>query len=321
MTKKIALFFSFILALVCIMSVANAEVTVVSTYPANGAKDVDPNTKELRIRFSEPVCDSGWALVTTDKGESIQTDGKPSFAEGGMLCIWKIKLYPGMTYINSINSEKFQGFRSAKDPDVAVTPYLLSFTTSGTKPTGKAAEVTVLSTFPANGAKDVDPLTPKLKIRFSGPVRPGGYSFVTSDLGKEIPSDGNPSFSEGNALCELPVQLKPNTKYAVSINSEKFTGFRSAMNPDIAVAPYVLTFTTGKGEPADLLFRGPAGGSCGAIKSDLRFELIGPGNIVLYQLRGSGNFKVFGTVKVMQTGQVCKNGLIDKDGKVISSEK
>lgn len=75
------------------------------------------------------------------------------------------------------------------------------------------------------------------------------------------------------------------------------------------------------GEPARLLFSGPAGGSCGAFGSDLRFELIGPGDIQLYQLKPSGRFRVFGTVRVLQTKQVCKNGWIDKDGKVISTEK
>ena len=75
-----------------------------------------------------------------------------------------------------------------------------------------------------------------------------------------------------------------------------------------------------EGEPARLLFRGPARGSCGAVGSPLRFMLVGPEDIQLYQLQPSGRFRVFGTVKVMQTGQTCKNGWMDKDGKVISAE-
>lgn len=75
------------------------------------------------------------------------------------------------------------------------------------------------------------------------------------------------------------------------------------------------------GEPARIMFRGNAGGSCGAFGTDLRFELIGPGRIELYQLKPSGRFKVSGTVRVQQTGQVCTNGWIDKDGNVTSTEK
>jgi Tol biopolymer transport system component len=75
------------------------------------------------------------------------------------------------------------------------------------------------------------------------------------------------------------------------------------------------------GEPGTLLYQGPSGGSCGAFDSDLRFDLIGPGAIELYQLEPSGRFHVSGTVKVESTGEVCKNGLIDKDGHVIPSAK
>lgn len=75
------------------------------------------------------------------------------------------------------------------------------------------------------------------------------------------------------------------------------------------------------GESAQLLFSGSPGGSCGATDSELRFELIGIGRIQLYQLPQSGRFRVYGTVRVVQTGQMCTNGWIDKDGKVISTEK
>ena len=75
------------------------------------------------------------------------------------------------------------------------------------------------------------------------------------------------------------------------------------------------------GEPALLMYSGSAGGSCGAVRTELRFELIGPGNIRLYQLKPSGRFRVYGTVRVQQTGQACKNGWIDKDGHVTSTEK
>ncbi|MEN6357008.1 MAG: FecR domain-containing protein [Armatimonadota bacterium] len=80
-------------------------------------------------------------------------------------------------------------------------------------------------------------------------------------------------------------------------------------------------FKTMDGEPARLLYCGSPRGSCGAIGSDLRFELIGSEKIYLYQLKPSGRFNVTGTVKVQQTGQVCTDGWIDKDGNVISTQK
>lgn len=85
--------------------------------------------------------------------------------------------------------------------------------------------------------------------------------------------------------------------------------------------PVTEWYKTIDGEPADLLFNGNASGSCGEPDSNLRFELIGPGHIELYQLKPSGRFRVYGTVRIWQTGKVCKNGWVDKDGNVISTEK
>jgi len=75
------------------------------------------------------------------------------------------------------------------------------------------------------------------------------------------------------------------------------------------------------GEPARLMYSGEPDGSCGAYRSDLRFQLLGSDMKKLYQLMPSGRFRVHGTVRVIQTSQVCKNGWIDKNGKVTSTEK
>jgi hypothetical protein len=77
------------------------------------------------------------------------------------------------------------------------------------------------------------------------------------------------------------------------------------------------------GEPAMMLYSGDEkfGGSWGAFGTDLRFEYVGPGNVKMYQLEPSGRFEVLGTVRVVQNGEICKNGVIDRDGKVTSTEK
>lgn len=236
-----------VLISLALASSAFAEVRVLSTYPQAGASNVDPSTKQIKIRFSEPVSTRSWSLVSTNLGLSLETTGMPSFSENNTLCSVPVVLYPGLTYSVSINSDRFNNFRSAKDPNIPVTPYMLTFTTAGKKPTGQAAEVTVVSTFPQAGASDVDPSITAVKIRFSGPVRTDGWSLVSTGFGEELPTSDQPSFSEGNVLCTVPVKLKPNTKYAVSINSERFNSFRNAKNPDVPAKPYLLTFTTAAG--------------------------------------------------------------------------
>lgn len=50
------------------------------------------------------------------------------------LVVLPVKLEPGTTYSVSINSDRFNSFRSAENPKVAVTPYLITFTTAGKAP-------------------------------------------------------------------------------------------------------------------------------------------------------------------------------------------
>lgn len=235
------------LACLALTTSAFGAVKVVSTFPQAGSKSVNAAVKQIKIRFSEPVNTGDWSLVDTNLGLPLETTGMPSFSESDTVCTVPVVLYPGMTYSVSINSERFTNFRSAKDPNVAVTPYMLTFTTAGKKPTGKAAEVTVVSTFPQAGATDVASSTREVKVRFSGPVNTTGWSLVTTDFGAELPVEDRPSFSEGNVLCTIPVKLKPNTKYAVSINSDRFNNFRNAKNPEVPVKPYLLVFTTAAG--------------------------------------------------------------------------
>lgn len=73
------------------------------------------------------------------------------------------------------------------------------------------------------------------------------------------------------------------------------------------------------GEPARLLDETPSGRtyrSCGL--SGVYLNKVGSEPSQVCQLKPSGRFRVFGTVTVK--GKTCKNGWIDKDGKVISTE-
>ena len=119
-----------LLCLFCLGASALAEVSVVRTFPSNGSIDVDSKVNYIRVRFSEPVRPDGYSFVNSDQGAFLQFGGNPSFEDGNKLCIVPVKLAPGTTYAVSINSDKYQSFRSAAD-GTPVTPYLLKFTTLG----------------------------------------------------------------------------------------------------------------------------------------------------------------------------------------------
>jgi len=72
------------------------------------------------------------------------------------------------------------------------------------------------------------------------------------------------------------------------------------------------------GEPARLLTVGVPGKWYRSFGTDLYFNQVGSDKVEIYQLNPSGRFRVYGSVKVK--GTVCKNGWVDKDGKVISTD-
>lgn len=241
---------SLLILLTAVVS-AQAAVTVVSTSPAHGAKDVDPSIAEFKIKFSEALRTDGYSFVNTDYGRPLKATGSPVFSEGNTACVVPVQLEPNTRYAVSINHEKFNGFRSARDPNTPVTPCVVVFTTGSggerRQPTpiiSTSAPVIVLRTFPENDAKAVDPKTGAIRVRFSRPVSSKDYAFVESDLGETPVHTGEPRFEDGNTLCILPIKLQPGTTYALSINSDKIKGFRSSENPNVAVTPYLLRFTT-----------------------------------------------------------------------------
>jgi hypothetical protein len=50
------------------------------------------------------------------------------------------------------------------------------------------------------------------------------------------------------------------------------------------------------------------------------FDAVGPDKPKIYELKPSGKFRVLGAVRVASTQKICKNGWIDKDGNVLSSQ-
>jgi len=235
-----------LLLLLALSACACAQVTVVSSSPAAGAKDVDPSIAQLRVQFSAPVSTGGWSFVNTQYGEPVESTGKPVFSENNTVCTLPITLKPGITYSVSINSSKFQNFKSADG--VPVTPYLIGFTTSGKREIKGPAEITVTRTYPENGAKNIDPKLNYIRVRFSAPVRTDGWSFPTTSLGSPIEVTGKPRFEDGGLLCILPIKLKPGTTYSVSVNSARHRNFKSAGDPSVTVTPYPITFST-SGQP------------------------------------------------------------------------
>ena len=106
-----------------------------------------------------------------------------------------------------------------------------------------AARPRVVSTTPANGATDVDPALAEIRVVFSQPMKPDGWSFVKLDTGQPPEMTESPYFLDAQT-CVVPVSLDPGVAYRVGINSATHQGFASAKDEALTAEPYVLSFST-----------------------------------------------------------------------------
>jgi RNA polymerase sigma-70 factor (ECF subfamily) len=105
-----------------------AKVTkpkIVSMDPANGAKDVDPNLKELRVTFDRPM---GGGFSWTGGGPHFpKFRDRPRWIDDGKTCIVPVELKPNWDYRLGLNSPSHKNFTSRAG--VALDPVVYRFKT------------------------------------------------------------------------------------------------------------------------------------------------------------------------------------------------
>jgi len=102
-----------------------------------------------------------------------------------------------------------------------------------------ASPPTVIKAVPDNGATDVDPSITELRITFDQPMNQGGFSFVGG--GPNFPGNGRAHWID-DKTCVLPIALRPDQEFSLSINSETFRNFQSKAGEP--ATPYPITFDT-----------------------------------------------------------------------------
>jgi hypothetical protein len=97
---------------------------------------------------------------------------------------------------------------------------------------------------PAQGARDVDPATPRIVVTFDTPMQTDSFSVLTCDRG-ELPEliGIRPLAFRDDRTFVLLVKLKADTDYAMQLNSASQQGFRAADGTPLP--PTVLRFRTG----------------------------------------------------------------------------
>jgi hypothetical protein len=97
---------------------------VVKAVPDNGAVNVSPLIKEIRVTFDQPM---GKGMSVVGGGEEFpEIQGRPTWINDRTIAV-KVKLKPNHDYWLSINNEKFQNFTN-RNGESAV-PYPIKFRT------------------------------------------------------------------------------------------------------------------------------------------------------------------------------------------------
>jgi hypothetical protein len=99
---------------------------VVSMTPPNGAREVDPGLKEIRVVFDRPMKDQSWALVGGGP-HCPETTGKSHYDAKRTAWTVPVKLKPDWSYEFRLNFGEYDAFRSADN--VPLESVLVTFTT------------------------------------------------------------------------------------------------------------------------------------------------------------------------------------------------
>ncbi len=104
-----------------------------------------------------------------------------------------------------------------------------------------AAPPTVIKTIPEHEDMNVDPGLKQIVIEFDQDMNTGGYSICGG--GPKYPETvGQPKWTNSRIIV-MPVKLKPNHEYELSINSVSFKNFRNTQGEPAVVYP--IRFKTG----------------------------------------------------------------------------
>ncbi len=105
------------------------EPHVVALSPANGATDVDPDTKEIVVTFDRTMSGTSWSFCQKSDIDFPEFVTRPSFDKTKTVITVPVRLAPGKTYNIYLNSPPYIGFRSAKGGVLQSVHY--TFTTAG----------------------------------------------------------------------------------------------------------------------------------------------------------------------------------------------
>ncbi len=214
---------------------------VVKSTPEPGATGVNAGLEEIAVTFDRDM-----------QGGMSWTGGPPLFPPvdesrqarwiDKRTCALPVKLEAGSFYRVGVNSTSYQNFKSADG--VPAPSSAIFFATRGASAAvnAKVRMPKVVSLTPENGAKDVDPATKALRVKFNVPMGDGMSWTGGGENFPEIPNGQRPKWSKDGLTCTLPVRLQANHDYRLGLNGLSHINFQSKWG--VPLPPVEYTFHT-----------------------------------------------------------------------------
>lgn len=201
---------------------------IVRTEPACGAFNVSTGLATVEVTFDRPMAPVASVAADTTWGASFVTWS----ADHRTASIHRIAapaLLPANCLVNLRLNAGGEGFEDAEGR--ALAAYCLSFATAANAVAGPH----VVSTYPINGAQDVDPYINTVELHFSEPMLPiGGF---TSRNWYPWTMD----WSADGRTAYVRTAREPMPAYGAEVMLITMS-FRSALN--VEMTPYTLNFRT-----------------------------------------------------------------------------
>ncbi|NLD37679.1 MAG: Ig-like domain-containing protein [Desulfatiglans sp.] len=199
---------------------------VVSTTPANGETNISKDLQTVSIRFSNPMNPSYSNIVSNFPAYTR------SWSENNTVLNLtrndlSTSLQSAFTYNFSLNSTGSIFFRDNEGNPLANTTF--SFTTEATDVTPPY----VISTTPANGAKNVSRDLQSISIRFSEPMNPGFGGVANSNF-----PEASGSWSENYTVLTRTKKDSTARLYCGGLYSFE-------LNPSLVTDPFLFRDTQG----------------------------------------------------------------------------
>lgn len=226
-------------------SLAFEPPKVVATSPRFWEVGVSPSSqKAIAVTFDQIMRSGFWDFLGNDT-LSPQTNYETTMGSDLKSFSLRVTLQPGKVYIMGLNERGIPGVGFQNDKGISLKPTYLVFQTAGNS-LPEDAPPRALSSFPGNGAEDVNPAAIKaITVRFD-------RAMETKEHGLHLFEEKQPvdlarakfNYSVDGKTFTLTYAFKSSTHYEVQMNNTQDIGFAATNRAPLW--PVHFAFTTGQ---------------------------------------------------------------------------